>query len=298
MATLAGSRRILTWAVASLLAVAGGPLQAAGEVPAGPGPEVPAPEQKGGMDIYQVNREMFHQVNPAMNAEGFTTALIKKHMAMLMYPVDLGVLQPPAQDAKFQAQIQLFQTKLGVPATGVLTWSQFEILQQAATTATERKVLPPSALLVHREKTGSGEMLRAQGTWLGEGASLPLNYTEIICRQADQACLEAGMEVSVPAHTEAEHDYRVSLSTRSYRVTAWSETEVLAEGEDRCGPLRLSINAQSRQAIRSGAAGAGPDCTAATPATARLSAGSHEANRYFAARRANALKLSYEPFRP
>lgn len=299
MATLAGIRRILPWAVASLLAVAGAPLQAAGAASTAPDPEMRTAEQKGGMDIYQVNREMFHQANPAMNAEGFTTALIKKHMAMLMYPVDLGVLQPPTQDAKFQAQIQLFQTKLGVPATGVLTWSQFEILQQAATTATERKVLPPSALLVHREGAGSGEMLRAQGTWLGEGESLPLNYTEIVCRQADQACLETGIEVGVPAHTEAEHDYRLSLTTRSYRVTAWNETEVLAEGEDRCRPFRLSINTQTKQAIRSSAAGTGTGCTATgTPATARLSAGSHEANRYFAARRANALKLSYEPFRP
>jgi hypothetical protein len=219
-------------------------------------------------------------------------------MAMLMYPVDLGSLQAPAQDAKFQAQIKLFQGKLGVPATGVLTWSQFEILQQAATTATERKVLPPSALLVHREKAAGGEMVRAQGSWLGEGESLPLNYTEIVCRQADRACLETRIEVAVPAHVEAEHDYRLSLGSQSYRVTGWSEDEVLAEGDDRCWQFRLSIDTRVKQAVRSSTAGTATGCPAGTAATARLSAGAHEAHRFFASRRATALKLSYEPFRP
>lgn len=275
---------LLAWAAAWLLAA---PAASAAD-------EAPAP--KGEQDIYQVNRDMFGQANPGMTAEGFTTALIKKHLAMLMYPVDLGTLQTPTHDARFRAQIQLFQEKLGVPATGVLTWSQFEILQQAATTATERKVLPPSALLVHREPAVGGEMVKAQGTWLGEAGSLPLNYTEIICHQVDKACLETRIEVNVPAHVDAEHDYRLTLASRSYRVTAWNEDEVQAEAGDGC---RLSINTRSKQALRSGAAGAESGCPADGPTTsARLSASAHEANRFYAARRAQALKLSYEPFRP
>jgi hypothetical protein len=59
-------------------------------------------------------------------------AIIKRHMANLLYPVDLASFAGPDKDAKFRSQIVELQKEMGVPMTGVLTSAQFYRLAQAA----------------------------------------------------------------------------------------------------------------------------------------------------------------------
>src|SRR6516162_7456771 len=61
-----------------------------------------------------------------------TTALIKRHMANLLYPVDMSSLARPETDAKFREQVMALQKQMGVPATGILTQDEFGRLAQAA----------------------------------------------------------------------------------------------------------------------------------------------------------------------
>ena len=49
------------------------------------------------------------------------TAIIKRHMANLLYPVDLASFAGPDKDAKFHSQIVELQKEMDVPTTGVLT---------------------------------------------------------------------------------------------------------------------------------------------------------------------------------
>jgi len=61
-----------------------------------------------------------------------TTALIKRHMANLLYPVDMSSLARPETDAKFREQVIAAQKQMGVPATGRLTRDEFGRLAEAA----------------------------------------------------------------------------------------------------------------------------------------------------------------------
>jgi hypothetical protein len=61
-----------------------------------------------------------------------TTALIKRHMANLLYPIDMSTLARPETDAKFREQVIAAQKQMGVPATGSLTRDEFGRLAEAA----------------------------------------------------------------------------------------------------------------------------------------------------------------------
>jgi len=61
-----------------------------------------------------------------------TTALIKRHMANLLYPADMGSFARPETDAKFREQVIALQKQMGAPATGTLTLDEFGRLVEAA----------------------------------------------------------------------------------------------------------------------------------------------------------------------
>ena len=47
-----------------------------------------------------------------------TTALIKRHMANLLYPVDMSSLARPETDAKFREQVMAAQKQMGYQRLG------------------------------------------------------------------------------------------------------------------------------------------------------------------------------------
>jgi hypothetical protein len=289
------SRQWRNWLLGGALVTAAAITLAGG----GGAEDVPAdlsPEQRAETDIYVLNRAMFRRAGPEMNGEAYTTALIKKHLALLMYPVDLGSFKPPGEDPRFQEQIKAFQGRLGVAVTGMLTWAQFEQLQQAATLLGERRLRPPAHLQVRREKLADGEAVQAEGSWLG-GDRRPAS-TRIHCRQAEALCLESGAEVALPDGTDP--DYRLLVTARRYRVTGWGGDEVVAEAEAACRQLRLVIDTRRGNASLESAFRAGEGCAddGAKVPVLRLGNGDEAARRFHAERRAAALRLAHETFQP
>jgi hypothetical protein len=69
-----------------------------------------------------------------------TTALIKRHMANLLYPVDMSSFARPETDAKFREQVIAAQKQMGVPTTGTLTLDEFGRLAEAARDIDDRSV--------------------------------------------------------------------------------------------------------------------------------------------------------------
>src|SRR6516162_8504807 len=69
-----------------------------------------------------------------------TTALIKRHMANLLYPVDMSSFARPETDTKFREQIIALQKQMGTPATGTLTLDEFGRLAEAARDIDDRPI--------------------------------------------------------------------------------------------------------------------------------------------------------------
>ena len=86
--------------------------------------------------------DFFRQLPNADNAivDEQTTALIKRHMATLLYPVDMGSFTRPEKDAKFREQVIALQKQMGAPATGIVTLDEFGRLAEAARDIDDRPI--------------------------------------------------------------------------------------------------------------------------------------------------------------
>ena len=89
-----------------------------------------------------------------------TTALIKRHMANLLYPVDMGSFARPETDTKFREQIIALQKQMGVPATGTLTLDEFRRLAEAARDIDDR----PIGTTMKKTVVKNGDSVSATGT--------------------------------------------------------------------------------------------------------------------------------------
>ena len=99
-----------------------------------------------------------------------TTALIKRHMANLLYPVDMGSFARPEMDAKFREQIIALQKQMGVPATGTLTLDEFGRLAEAARDIDDR----PIGTTMKKTVVKNGDSVSATGTGGTNDAANPL----------------------------------------------------------------------------------------------------------------------------
>jgi len=82
-----------------------------------------------------LNRDVYarsHEPADSDAADKVLTAKIKRHMAQLMYPVDLKKFDPPARDPQFNDLIKELQKQMGVAATVILTEGEFRRLEEAA----------------------------------------------------------------------------------------------------------------------------------------------------------------------
>src|SRR6516162_7320349 len=93
-------------------------------------------------------------------ADEQTTALIKRHMANLLYPVDMGSFARPETDKKFREQIIALQKQMGVPATGSLTLDEFRRLAEAARDIDDR----PIGTTMKKTIVKDGDFVSATGT--------------------------------------------------------------------------------------------------------------------------------------
>ena len=91
-------------------------------------------------NVYDFFRQLPNTDNAVVDEQ--TTALIKRHMATLLYPVDMGSFARPEKDAKFREQVIALQKQMGAPATGALTIDQFTRLAEAARDIDNRPIGP------------------------------------------------------------------------------------------------------------------------------------------------------------
>jgi hypothetical protein len=89
-------------------------------------------------NVYDFFRKLANSDSAIVDEQ--TTALVKRHMANLLYPVDMSSFAGPETDAKFREQVIALQKQMGVPATGSLTRDEFGRLAEAARDMDDRSV--------------------------------------------------------------------------------------------------------------------------------------------------------------
>jgi hypothetical protein len=118
-----------------------------------------------------------------------TTALIKRHMANLLYPVDMSSLARPETDAKFREQVIALQKQMGLPATGTLTLDEFGRLAEAARDIDDRSV---GTGIIKKTVVKNGDFASATETGgtddIANPLAPPINISRIICQRTSSTC--------------------------------------------------------------------------------------------------------------
>jgi hypothetical protein len=195
-----------------------------------------------------------------------TTALIKRHMANLLYPVDMGSLARPETDAKFREQIVALQQQMGVPATGTLTLDQFGRLAEAARDIDDRSI---GAGIIKKIVVKDGEVASATGTGgtddIANPLAPPINISRIFCQRTSGTC-----ELSIAAfNPEDAHLY--FYIPWYYNITTWEPTRVTATNEMPCATSSMTLDTQTESVMISSVPHSDlPSCANQRPTTWRL----------------------------
>jgi hypothetical protein len=168
---------------------------------------------------------------PNATVDEQVTALIKRHMANLLYPVDMASIARPEKDVKFREQIMALQKQMGEPPTGTLTSEQFGRLAEA----TYPKIV---------DRSENGELVWAVGTGTTDDRDDPLahpiNISRIYCLKASGTCELSTAEFS-------PEDSQLYFATPFwYTITTWEPTRVTATTEEPCGTALMSIDIKNK----------------------------------------------------
>src|SRR6266852_4723151 len=130
-------------------------------------------------DQRNISDDLRQSLKPSgeISVDKLATAIIKRHMANLLYPVDLSSFNTPDKDIKFRDLIKLLQKQMGVPETGTLTSDQFSRLLEASRDIDAPRILLPTGKIVSM----NGDLLLAVGTGAMEDIANPFNKVRIVC---------------------------------------------------------------------------------------------------------------------
>jgi hypothetical protein len=190
-----------------------------------------AEETKDTIGIYEDLRQ---SLKPSTGAtvDEMTTATIKRHMATLLYPVDLSSLKPPEQDEAFKALIKILQRQMGDPDTGLLTASQFYRLSDAARDIDAAPVLVSGGKIVSMENG----LVLAVGTGKMDDIADPINKVRIVCLKSEGTCNETEATFNLKTHLLDLFD------VASYKIQTWTSNRLTAFREHPCGTATMSID--------------------------------------------------------
>jgi hypothetical protein len=194
-------------------------------------------------NIYDVFRQWEPKTDSAILDEQ-TTARIKRYMANLLYPVDMASFVRPEKDVKFREQIIALQKQMGLPATGTLTFDQYDQLGKAARDIDDRAIGAYQNKIVERI---SDDAVFAVGTGtmddIRNPLAHPINISRIWCVRASGTCTLSTAEFS-------QDDSQLFFSTPfDYTITTWGPTRITATNEHPCGTALLSIDIQSKSVV-------------------------------------------------
>lgn len=187
-------------------------------------------------NIYDVIRQEQKDSDTAIVDEQ-VTALIKRHMANLLYPVDMASFVRPEKDAKFREQIVNLQKQMGAPPTGILTSDQFDRLAEAAGDIDDRPIgtYPPIKMVFRGD---NGDFVSAAGTGTGDDLANPINVTRIMCLRASGTCSLSTAEFGLGSLGSQLN----LLLPFDYSITTWGPTRVTTTSEHPCGTAMMSID--------------------------------------------------------
>jgi hypothetical protein len=190
------------------------------------------PDQR---NVYDAFRTII-KPSPNVSIDEEVTALIKRDMANLLYPVDMSTFATPERDAKFRDLIIVLQKQMGDQATGVLTSDQFDRLSQAAHDINARFAVPSTAKFVIMKKD---DYVIASGTGTMDDIAFPINKVHIYCWKRDGAC----------EYREASFDLKTNLLDLTdaiyYDIKTWTTTRVTAIREHSCGTASMTIDVKA-----------------------------------------------------
>lgn len=195
-----------------------------------------ADDQHGQRNVYDV----FSDLPPlaGVTLEEQVTALVKRHMANLFYPVDMSSFVRPERDVKFRELVMALQKQMGEPATGSLTSGQFDRLSGAANDINDGPLGLAQAKIVSR--SDDGKWVSAQGTGAMDDIAYPINITRIFCLKAASTC-----EMSI-----AEFDPKMRMlyfgSPAVYEIKTWRPNRITAIREAACGTGSMTIDVETK----------------------------------------------------
>lgn len=173
-----------------------------------------------------------------------TTALIKRHMANLLYPVDMGSFARPETDAKFREQIIALQKQMEAPATGILTLDEFGRLAEAARDIDDRSV---GTGIIKKTVVKDGDFVSVTGTGgtddIANPLAPPINISRIRCQRTSGTC-----DLNIAAfNPEDAHLY--FYIPWNFRITTWEPNRITATNEMPCATSSMNFDLQTESVM-------------------------------------------------
>jgi hypothetical protein len=189
-------------------------------------------------NIYDAFSELRLKPSAGVTLEEDVTSRIKRHMASLLYPVDMTSFVRPEKDSNFRGLIVTLQNQMGEAATGVLSYGQFSKLEDAARSLDERPVTISPGIIVYR--SDDGNLVGAVGTGVMNDLANPINVSRILCTKSDGTC-----EMST-AEFDLKHSQLFAPHPTIYDVKTWAPNRVTAIREHPCGSAFLTVDVATK----------------------------------------------------
>jgi hypothetical protein len=174
------------------------------------------------------------------------TALIKRRMANLLYPVDMSSLAPPDKDQKFRDLIAVLQQQMGDPATGVLTAEEYSRLTEASRNIDGNLISVPLGKLVSVLDNGNAVAASGAGAW-DENDNRGINFVRIFCFKARRLCEESTARLNLDARPFPSLD----MDNNEYQITSWNSSRVTATiQDDPCSTALMTIDIKAQQVTK------------------------------------------------
>jgi hypothetical protein len=213
-------------------------------------------------NIYDFFRQLPNSDSAIVDEQ--TTAVIKRHMANLLYPVDMGSFARPETDTKFHEQIIALQKQMGAPATGILTLDEFGRLAAAARDIDDR----PVETMMKKMVVNEGDFVSATATGgtddVANPLAPPINISRIRCQRISGTC-----ELSIAAFNPQDPHLYFYIPW-DYRITTWEPAHIIATNEMPCATSSMTLDLQIESLVISSVPHSDLSCAKQGPTTWRL----------------------------
>jgi hypothetical protein len=196
-----------------------------------------AADGKNQRNVYDDLRQGM-QPSPNATVDEEVTALIKRNMANLLYPVDMSSFTTPDDDPKFRDLIVVLQQQMGVPPTGILTMDQFNRLDKAAHSIDEIFV-GQSPYFVSMDEDGT--LVSASGSRAMDGIADRISSVRISCYRAIGTC-----ELN-EAIFNLDGRFLFVAPAVEYQINNWTLSRVTATTDAPCSTSLMTIDVKGKQ---------------------------------------------------